>query len=186
MRYLLKLSYFLVLLSLSLAAGCNTEQSTNRTGTTEADSTILPDSEVTGATIYLYDEGRVTTRILAGRLLKFESIDSTIGYDLDIDFLDSLGETTSEVVGDSGVIREDTGLLHIFGNVVVTTRDGRTMETEHLRWNSATEMIETDAFVRITKDDNVTTGWGLETDKSLSRIRILKASGTIRDSGWTE
>jgi hypothetical protein len=47
-------------------------------------------------------------------------------------------------------------------------------------------MIETDAFVRITKDDNVTTGWGLETDKSLSRIRILKASGTIRDSGWTE
>jgi len=166
-----------------LVVACDSNQTTDKVATGDIDSSLLPDTEVTGATIYLYDRGHVTTRIQADRILKFESRDSTMGYTLVIDVLDTLARVTSNVVGDSGIIKEEAGFLHIFGHVVVVTDDGRKLETEHLQWDSNTDQIETDAFVKITKgEDDIMTGWGMIADKGLKRVRIMRASGSTRDS----
>ena len=149
----------------------------------QVESTIqIPDSELRGATIYLYEKEKVTTEVHAQRLLKFEAIDSTMAYILDIDFFDSTGHITTELVADSGVIRETTNQLHVFGNVVVVTDDMSRLETDYLYWNTGTDKIRTDAFVRITKKDDVITGWGMEADPGLTRIKILnQVSGTVYD-----
>ena len=178
------LKILLLLVTICAISGCSSNDFTknSQTGT---DSANLPDSEVEGAKIYLYDRGSVTTEIVAERIIKFEAIDSTIGYSLDIVFFDSLGHVSSTVVGDSGLIREAQGMLHIYGNVIVDTEDSAQLETDYLYWDKETQKIRTDAFVRITdKDDNVITGWGMIADRNLVPFKILRqVSGTIQETG---
>lgn len=161
--------------------GCSGTGETGRPSGSD-DSILRPDTEVRGAKIYLLDRGTTTAEIDAGRIVKFEAQDSTMAYDLDIDILDSIGRVSTHVIGDSGSIKEDSGLMNIWGNVVVVTQDSTRLETDYLWWDSKAERIRTDAFVRITKGEDLITGWGLEADNSLSRIKILnQVSGTITD-----
>jgi len=147
------------------------------------DSSSLPDSEVSGARVYLYDRGQVTTEIIADKIVKFESLDSTMAYTLDIDILDSTGAVTTDIVGDSGIIREKTGNISIYGNVVVLTVDSFKLETDYLYWDAEADSIKSDAFVRLTKGEDVITGWGLQADQRLRSTKILDhVSGTITDT----
>jgi LPS export ABC transporter protein LptC len=166
--------WIIILLGLFGLAGCDKEQIASTDQAALTDSTLRPDSEVSGARIYLYDRGRVTTEIVAEKIVKFEALDSTMAYTLDIDVYDSTGAATANIVGDSGIIWEGTGNLSIFGNVVVITTDSFKLETEYLYWDSE--------VVRLTKGEDVITGWGLQADQRLHSTKILsRVSGTITD-----
>ena len=164
--------------------GCGREEQSTANHDSDIDTTNRPDAEVQGATIYLYEGQIVTTKIKAELIHKFDELDSTMAYVLDINIMDSESVEASHVVSDSGVIREKSNLLLLFGNVVVVTDDGNTLETDHLRWNQKENKVETEAFVTITKDGDIITGWGMESDRRLSRIKILKqVSGSIDEEG---
>lgn len=175
--------YILIALALTtILLGCGRENSNTSDLSATGDSLMRPDSEVSGAVSYLYNKDRVTSKIMAEKMFKFQQLDSLVAYKLDIDIYDSLGQVSTEVVGDSGIIREERGLLHIFGNVVVITDDSTQLETEYLWWDSNTDRIRTDAFVRITRGQDVITGWGLDADNRLKDFRILsQVSGTLAD-----
>jgi len=174
--------WILILLVAVAFTGCGKEQTASTDQAAPTDSTLRPDSEVSGARIYLYDRGRVTTEIVAEKIVKFKTLDSTIAYTLDIDIYDSTGAATANIVGDSGIIREGTGNLSLYGNVVVITTDSFKLETEYLYWDSEVDSIKTDVFVRLTKDEDVITGWGLQADQRLHSTKILsRVSGTITD-----
>ena len=164
--------------------GCDSQRGTKSDQSSLGDSARLPDSELRGATISLYEGSTLTTGIKADRILKYEPQDSAIAYHLKIQFFDSTGTATSDLVGDSGLVREEKGLLEIYGTVVAISIDQQTkLETDYLKWNPEINRIQTDAFVKITKGSDVITGWGLETDRRLSRIKILRqVSGTVSES----
>jgi LPS export ABC transporter protein LptC len=173
----------ILLLLIGLVAGCGDQNVTKTDQPGPIDSVGRPDSEVRGARIYLYNRGERTTEIRAERILRFDAIDSTMAYVLDVDFFDSSAQVTSNLVGDSGIIRETTGWLEVFGHVVVLTPDSAKLQTDHLIWNPEISKIQTDAFVEITKAGDVITGWGLEADQNLNRIKILRqVSGTITET----
>ncbi len=161
--------------------GCSQSEKLEQKLTT-ADSTLLPDSELFGATTYLYDGSRKTTQIKTGKIIKYESLDSAMAYQVNVLIFDSLGTISSTVVGDSGLIKERIAKLELFSNVVVISHDSIKLETEHLYWNSKTQKIESDVFVTVTKDGNVMTGVGLEADKDLYPFKILNASGTLHNT----
>ncbi len=168
---------------LMILGGCSSKEKVSSDTDSTERAEILPDSELRGAVIYLYEKDKVTTEIHAARLLKFEAKDSTMAYVLDMDFFDSSGQVTAELVGDSGIIRELNNQLYVYGNVVVVTADQSRLETDYLYWNTNKDKIETDAFVRITKKDDVITGWGMEADPGLTRIKVLnRVSGTVHDA----
>lgn len=186
MNRLLKCQIALLMTIILVLAGCSAREKVSSGSDSTSQTELLPDSELRGATIYLYEKDKVTTEIHAERLLKFEVKDSTMAYALDMDFFDSTGHLTTELVGDSGIIREMTNQLYVFGNVVVITDDKSKLETDYLYWNTTTDKIETDAFVRITKKDDVITGWGMEADPGLTRIKVLnRVSGTVHDAETT-
>ena len=172
-----------------VASGCGRDDSSSTArpsgvDSSQRDSATHPDSEVRGAKIYLYDRGVVTAEIVAAKLRQFDSMDSTMAYELDIDVLDSLGNITSEVTGDSGIIRENNGRFTIFGNVVVVSENRSKLETDYLYWDSKSDRIHTDAFVRVTTDDEIVTGWGMEADQRMHSYKILnRISGSTRDAG---
>lgn len=173
----------LVLLVAAFAiTGCGRQDGRSANSNTVIDTTNRPDAIVAGATIFLYEGTIVTTEIKAELIHKFDVIDSTMGYVLDINVMDSSGSVVSTIVGDSGVIREHDNSLYLFGNVVVLTDDSTKLETDNLRWDPDRNKIETEAFVKITQDGDIITGWGLESDRSLSHIKILKqVSGTLKE-----
>ena len=103
-----------------------------------------------------------------------------MAYQLDVDAFDSLGQVAAELIGDSGIIREATGRLDVYGNVRLTSDNGTVLETDYLRWNSKTNRIETEAFVKITRGNEWITGWGLDADEHLDSFRILRdVKGTL-------
>ena len=171
-----------LLLALALV-GCSEKTISEGDQASSADSTLRPDSEVQGATVYLYDRQEVTTEIRADLIRRFEAIDSTMGYILDIDFFDSLGAVSSNLVGDSGVIRENTQRLQVYGEVVVVTQDSARLETDYLTWDPEIGKIQSDAFVKFTRGEDIMTGWGMEADPDLGRLRILsQVSGSVSES----
>jgi len=107
-----------------------------------------------------------------------------MGYVVDADFFDSLGQKISTLVGDSSLTRENSGHLWVYGNVVVVVLENNTrLETDYLHWNPDIKKIQTDAYVKITKNGDVVTGWGMEADQKLTRIKILKqVSGSFHDT----
>ncbi len=182
MRNNLKIYTPLAVSLVLLLAGCGGDNSNTSNVASTNDSLARPDSEVSGAKIYLYDKGEITSAIMSEKIIKFEEKDSTMAYRLDIDIYDSTGHVSTEVVGDSGIIREAKGVINIYGNVVVITDDSTKLETEYLWWDSNTDRIKTDAFVRITRGEDVITGWGLDADNRLKDFKILsQVSGTIED-----
>ena len=172
-----------IFLVASLFLGCSQKTISEGDQSASTDSTLRPDSEVSGATIYLYDRQDVTTEIRADLIRRFESIDSTMGYVLDIDFFDSLGQVSSNLMGDSGVIREKSNRLQVYGRVVVVTQDSARLETDYLTWDPEIGKIQSDAYVKFTRHGDVMTGWGMEADPDLGRLKILSdVSGSVSES----
>lgn len=169
-------------LTAALLTGCS-HKTVSQGDQGAVDSTLRPDSEVSGATIFLYDRDRVTAEIRSNTMRRFEAIDSTIGYVLDVDFFDSTGQISSNLVADSGVIREKDDRFEVFGKVIVTTQDSARLDTQFLRWDPQRKKIESDAYVKFTRRADIMTGWGMEADPDLGRLKILsQVSGSVSES----
>lgn len=173
----------ILLVGLLLLTGCSSSEDGVTDKSTQSDSVQLPDSEVLIAQIQLYKKEGMTAEIYSDKILKFDDEDSTLAYKLKIRILDSLGNVSTKIVGDSGIIRDNQGIVKIYGNVVVTTSDSSKLETEYLWWDSNTNRIKSDEFVRITTGaGDVVTGWGLDADNQLKSFKILnQVSGEVKD-----
>lgn len=175
------LKYLLLAVSLFLIGCSSGKVSDNQTDIN--DSILLPDSEVRVATIELYDADRITAQIYADKILNYKPFDSMMAFTLDINILDSLKNTSTHIVGDSGIIKEGSGVVHIYGNVVVVTEDSTILETDYLWWDSNTNRIKTDSFVKITQEDDIITGFGLDADNKLNSFKILnQVSGKVSNA----
>jgi LPS export ABC transporter protein LptC len=142
---------------------------------------IRPDQEMRNARIYLYNKAIITTDIKADYIEKYEKLDSTLAWKLNVHFFDSTGKELSNMVADSGLVRERTNIMIANGHVVVISEDNSKLETEQLLWNAQKNKIETDKFVRIIQNEDTLTGYGLEADQRLKKIKIKKqVSGNIR------
>lgn len=162
--------------------GCSDTSNSSQEMTTEFDSISLPDSELRMAQIKFFKKGEVTSEILAEKIINFDAKDSMLAYVLHIKILDTLGNATTTITGDSGIIKEAQGAVQIYGHVVVITDDSTKLETEYLWWNSYTNRIKSDAFVRITKQGDIISGWGLDADNQLRSFKILnQVSGEVAD-----
>lgn len=169
--------------TLTLLVACSGEQTQPSSQTDDEDSLFLPDTDISGAAISMYQRDQVTAEIVAERITRFDEIDSTMGYVLDIDLYDSTGQIVSKLVGDSGLIREESNELHVYGNVVVVvTKNDTELKTDSLYYDPLSAHIKTDDFVEITRGESVVTGWGLDADRQLDTLRILRmVSGSIKD-----
>lgn len=180
-------TYFLIITTLLVVVvagllGCSDDNTSVTKQPGPVDSASRPDTEIRGATIDLYHGSELTTKVHAKRIVRFDDIDSTVGYTIDMIFYDSAGTETSNLVADSGVIREISGAFDVYGHVVVTTSDSVRLDTDYLKWNPSINRITTDAFVRISRPGDTETGWGLEATRDLSRIKILhQVSGTVHN-----
>lgn len=133
-----------------------------------------PDQILENSTIVLTIGGIKSTVIKANYLIKYEKRDVTLARVIQADFFDKEGNHTSVLTADSGFIHEQRQDMEVQGNVLVITDDGLKLETTSLRWDPKINKIVTEAFVKITKKNDIITGYGLETDSELKNIKVKK------------
>lgn len=173
-----RLAVLCLLISL-LVFGCQT----NSPPEVEKAKVRLPDSELEEATIIFTIQGVRRMLLKADYIARYEKEDSTTARVVHADFYDEEGKHSSVLTSDFGVIKENSKELWVSGEVVVISDEGVKLETETLRWDPNIDRILTDDFVKVTREEDILTGYGLEADQELKNIKIKReVKGVLREA----
>lgn len=148
----------------------------------EADSTGPdgPNQVTWDAQFTMEEAGRRRAIIAARRMEQYDTEDSTYSVWRALEdpnrvqsfVFDAQGDSSATIVADSVVFFNQEGRYEAYGNVVVTTEEGRRLESEYLTWNQRDRTIRTRRFVQITTPNESVQGNGLIADEDLETYRI--------------
>jgi LPS export ABC transporter protein LptC len=81
-----------------------------------------------------------------------------------------------------GIYDTRTQILEGFGNVVVTTVDGKKLTSPHLKFNQLINEVSSDTSFQMVAGSRTQSGVGFKTDPNLSRFtcqRSCRTTGTV-------
>jgi LPS export ABC transporter protein LptC len=98
-------------------------------------------------------------------------------------FFDTQGNQKSTLTADRGIYGTFSNKLDARGHVVVTSTDGRKLQTEHLIYDKLANLIKVDtAFVYDSPTEH-STGNGLDTDIEFKNVRVQQPKGFQKGKG---
>ncbi len=125
------------------------------------------------------EKGILKNRLNAARLDRYDGEDSRIevtgGFVVFI--YDSLGNQEAELSANNGIFIEEQRVMEAREDVVLKNMKGEQLNTEELIWYQDSAKIVTTKYVKITRQDGVLFGKGLETDERFSRYTIKEITG---------
>jgi LPS export ABC transporter protein LptC len=89
-------------------------------------------------------------------------------------FYDDKGSPRTTLVSNAGEYYENRRDMLAYGNVVVTSVDGDVLETDSLLWDNTQKKILSNSFVKLTRQGDVITGYGLECKEDLGTVDIKR------------
>lgn len=98
---------------------------------------------------------------------------------LEVTFYDLEGRQSSFLEADYALQFIHKDLWEARGDVVVVNKRGERLNTEKLFWDSRSEKIYSDAFVKITTPEEVIMGEGFKADQNFTTYEINKVTGII-------
>lgn len=96
-----------------------------------------------------------------------------------IKIFDSLMSVSAELTANYAIDMEYAERMEAREDVVVINEKGEQLNTEHLIWDKKTSRITSNTFVKITTENEIITGEGLESNQDFTEYRILKPKGII-------
>lgn len=96
-----------------------------------------------------------------------------------VQFFDSLQNITSTLTSKYAIHHVGDKIMEAKNDVVVINDKGEQLNTEHLIWNEDSSKIYSDEFVKITTEDEIIMGEGMEANQDFSKWKIYKIKGTI-------
>jgi len=149
----------------------------------------LPDEILVEFVTEESDSGRLQWRLSAPEARRFNQKKVFLMSRPRIEFYDKSGALKTTLVSDKGEYSQETRDMLAYGDVVVTSIEGDVLETDSLRYVNTEDRIVSESFVKLTRDGNVITGYGLECDNNLSsvdikrdvRARIISEDGEMDD-----
>jgi LPS export ABC transporter protein LptC len=95
-----------------------------------------------------------------------------------VDFNTATGAKNGTMTAKRGRYDVSQGLLEGFGDVVITTVDGKRLESPQLRYQQGMNEISSDSTFRFVNGAQVQEGIGFRADPQLTRVQVLRgASG---------
>ena len=144
-----------------------------------------PEQEIWESTIVLSRDGIITSRIQAGHIARYKQKSETwLDSGVVVDFFGNDGRHTSRLTAERGLVEgdQDQSDMRAWGNVVVVSDSGQTLETEAIRWDHTLDQIVSDTFVTITTELDTLYGFGLVSDGQLENWEIRQPTGkTVRE-----
>lgn len=112
-----------------------------------------------------------------GKLEENKYIEMTEG--IKVQFFDSTQHITSTLTANYAIHQVTQKFMEAKNNVVVVNDKGEKLNTEHLVWYEDSSKIYSDEFVKITTQDEIIMGEGMEANQDFSKWKIHKIKGTI-------
>ena len=99
-----------------------------------------------------------------------------------VKFNTETGAPNGTMRADKGIYDTRTQILEGFGNVVVTTIDGKRLTSPHLKFNQLVNEVSSDTSFQMFAGHRTQSGIGFKTDPNLSRFtcqRACRTTGTV-------
>jgi LPS export ABC transporter protein LptC len=137
-----------------------------------SDVSRIPDQEARDFTLTESDAGKKDWTLRAAYAAMFNREHKVDAKTVTIDFFDKEEALYSTLTADRGEI------------VHVTTKNGVTMETDSLRFLNRTGKILSNGFVKVTRQGDVLTGYGFESDATLEHFKLRReVRAEVRGAG---
>jgi LPS export ABC transporter protein LptC len=144
----------------------------------------MPDQEARDFSLTETSEGTKNWTLWASYAAMYNAKNLVDAKTIQIEFFDSKGKRYSKMVADQGLVDQRTNNLEAIGRVRIVTETGVHMETDSLHWINATQKIVSDSFVKVTRNNDVVTGYGFESDPNLDHFHLKhEVRAEVRDTG---
>lgn len=163
-----------------MAAGCTSRHAP----TPSASELRMPDQEARDFTLTETSEGKKNWTLLATYAAMYNDKNLVDAKTIRIDFFDDKEKRSSTLTADQGLVDQRTNNLEAVGRVHIVTETGVKMETDSLRWINSTQKIVSESFVRVTRQGDVVTGYGFESDANLEHFHLKReVRAEVQDTG---
>ena len=171
---------YLILFSLILITnvGCKKENSLRIENERESGSTVSLRNFKRDA---FNEKGELIWILKAKEAFVYANTNKSIFYGLDFDQYDK-GKVNSRLKSDRGEIDQKEKKLVLSGNIDLITDDSKHLKAEELTYDLESEQLNTDKPVTILMKGTTIRGVGLEADKGLNKVKILKPAGVSSDN----
>ncbi|MBP9888585.1 MAG: LPS export ABC transporter periplasmic protein LptC [Leptospiraceae bacterium] len=171
---------YLILFSLILIfnVGCKKENSLRIENERESGSTVSLRNFKRDA---FNEKGELIWILKAKEAFVYANTNKSIFYGLDFDQYDK-GKVNSRLKSDRGEIDQKEKKLVLSGNIDLITDDSKHLKAEELTYDLESEQLNTDKPVTILMKGTTIRGVGLEADKGLNKVKILKPAGVSSDN----
>jgi LPS export ABC transporter protein LptC len=144
---------------------------------------VLPTESGRDVEIQYSDSGMLKAKMIAPVLNRYTGKEPYMDMPEGVTmyFYNDAGEINSTITSKYARIIEeqDNSIMEARNDVVVINEKKERLNTEQLTWNQKEEKITSDAFVRITRKEDILMGDGLDANQDFTRYRIKKLRGTI-------
>jgi LPS export ABC transporter protein LptC len=134
----------------------------------------LPTSEVRNFQLRTSDAGRLEWILHADYAASYSQRGRINARKIAIDFYDERGRKYSHLTAREGTVQQPANDMEARGDVVITTQEGVRVETSSLRYLTRERRIVSDAFVKLTRNGDVVSGVGFESDPSLEHFTLKR------------
>ena len=127
------------------------------------------------------DSGKLKSHLISSKMLDFSNRKfSFVEFPEGINFTiyDKNGNKNN-VIADFAMIYNDTDLIDLQGNVVLTTHNRDTLFTEQLFYDQKREWMFTNEPVKFRQKDQIINGTGFDSNRNFTNARVLEMSGII-------
>ena len=185
---LLKISLMISLTMLLGLAGCGSvEEETSSGGSSgSGEPAVFPEQQFYDYTLVESHDGVKQWLLESDIMQKFPGDERMHLVAVDMTFYRG-GIYHSTLIADSGRAHTKSKAIHVWGSVVVTTNDGRKLETEELFYDNERDIIYNDVFDRLTREYDVVTGIGMEAKPDLTDFTLKqRVQGEVGDGTFAD
>jgi len=142
----------------------------------------LPTQSVKNLETIYTDSGKIQIKLLAPKLKRFSNVEEPyieFPAGIEVIFFDKKQEPESQLTAKYAIYSETNELWEARDSVIAINNLGDTLNTELLFWDEKKELIYTNKFVKITTENEVIWGEGLEANQEFTDWKIKNVKGTI-------
>jgi LPS export ABC transporter protein LptC len=133
--------------------------------------------------VYYSDSGKVIAYLESPLMRNYEQPKAYMEFPegFKVIFYDAGLNPKSEITAKYGIRFEKTRIMEAKNNVVVKNLEkNEQLNTEHLIWDENKRIIYSEVFVKITREDEVLYGDGLQSDQDFENYTINNPTGEFK------
>ena len=137
--------------------------------------------EIEGAEMLHTEKGVLKVKIIATTIKRFKNMQPQLVFSngLEVIFYNDSGLVKSVLIATNAEVDEINNIMTASENVILTSSEGKKLETEELIWDQKKNKIYTEKNVIITTAKEMIEGEGFESNPNFSEYSISKIHGTF-------